>query len=134
MIQDNRLSELQLDIMRVLWRMKEATVTDVHDALRSDRGLALTTIATVLSRLEKRGLLSHRSEGRQFVYRPMITEAEVQSSMVLDLADLLFEGDVTELVNHLLSRRDFSTEDISRVKSMIEAHEKEKGNTTDESR
>ena len=131
MTQDNRLSQLQFDIMRVLWRMKEATVTDVHDALRSDRGLAPTTIATVLSRLEKRGLLAHRSLGRQFVYQPMVTEAEVRSSMVLDLTELLFEGDVTELVNHLLSRRDFSAEDISRVKSMIEAHEKGEGDPTE---
>jgi predicted transcriptional regulator len=120
-------SELQLAIMRVLWEKKEATVADVHAALHPDRGLAPTTIATVLSRLERRGFLSHRTDGRQFVYCTTVTEEAVRKSMVGELADLLFEGDVAELVNHLLSGRDFSDNDLSRVKSLIEAHEKGEG-------
>ena len=125
MTQDHRLSELQLAIMRVLWAASEATVADVHAALSAERGLAPTTIATMLSRLEKRELIAHRTEGRQFVYRPLVSEAEVQSSMVVDLADLLFEGDMAELVSHLLRKRDFSEDDLARVKSLIEAREHE---------
>jgi len=121
---EHSLSDLQLSVMHVLWASGEATVADVHEALRADRGLAPTTIATVLSRLEKRGLVEHRSVGRQFVYRTRVTEEDVQRSMVSELTDLLFEGNPAELVSHLLSERDLDPQDLARVKAMIEAREK----------
>jgi|RhiMethySRZTD1v2_1073278.scaffolds.fasta_scaffold865747_1 BlaI family transcriptional regulator, penicillinase repressor len=121
---EHSLSDLQLSVMHVLWGAGEATVADVHEALHADRGLAPTTIATVLSRLEKRGLVEHRSEGRQFVYRTRVTQEQVQASMVAELTDLLFEGNPAELVSHLLSERDLNPEDLARVKAMIEAREK----------
>jgi predicted transcriptional regulator len=133
MTQDKSLSDLQLAIMRVLWQKDEATVAEVHGALQSDRGLALTTIATVLSRLEKRGMVLHRTDGRQFVYRTLVSEETVRSSMVDELAELLFQGDVAELMNHLLAERDFTSDDLSRVKNLIEAHEREEGKAPNDS-
>ena len=124
MTQEYRLSDLQIAIMRVLWKRREATVTDVHEDLKDERGLAPTTVATVLSRLEKRGLLAHRTAGRQFVYRPLVTEEQVRCSMVEELTELLFEGDVSEMVSHLLSAREISPGDLARVKSLIEARER----------
>ena len=121
---EHSLSDLQLSVMHVLWGAGEATVADVHEALHPDRGLAPTTIATVLSRLEKRGLVEHRSEGRQFVYRTRVTQEEVKRGMVAELTDLLFEGNPAELVSHLLSERDLDPQDLARVKAMIEAREK----------
>jgi len=124
MVPDSRLSDLQLAIMHVLWRQGEATVAEVHASLQPGRGLAPTTIATVLSRLEKRGLVAHRSEGRQFVYRSLVSEQEVRRTMVSELTDLLFAGDAAELVSHLLSGREVGHEDLARVKALIEAQER----------
>lgn len=124
MTQEPRLSDLQLAIMHVLWREGEATVADVHAALQADRGLAPTTVATVLSRLERRGLVAHRALGRQFVYRSLVSEAEVRQSMVSELTDLLFSGDPAELVSHLLSGRDIAPGELARVKAMIERRER----------
>lgn len=128
---DHKLSDLQVAIMRVLWDLGEATVAQVHSALHADRGLAVTTVATLLSRLEKRGLLTHRSEGRQFVYRPLVTEAEVRSSMVDELTDLLFEGNVAGLVDHLISGDDVGSADLARLKSLIESREREQDSSGD---
>jgi len=80
--QDPHLTSLQLDVMRVLWARGEATATEVHADLAPGRRLAPTTVATLLRRLERRGLLAHRTEGRQFVYRPAVSEDAVRSSMV----------------------------------------------------
>jgi BlaI family transcriptional regulator, penicillinase repressor len=124
MSSEHSLSDLQLSVMHVLWEAGEATVAEVHVALHSQRGLAPTTVATLLSRLEKRGLVEHRSEGRQFIYRTKVSEQEVQESMVSELTDLLFEGNPAELVSHLLSEGEFDPEDLARVKAMIEAREK----------
>ena len=134
MIQDNRLSDLQIAVMRVLWDRGEATVAEIHEALQQDRGLALTTVATILTRLERRELLTHRTEGRQFVFNPLVTEAEIRRSMVSELTKLLFKGDAAELVSHLLGGRSFTDKDIIRVKSLIDEYDKSKGGPVDDSK
>ena len=113
------LTDLQLAIMRILWDRAEATVLEVQNRLRPERDLAQTTIATLLSRLEKRAVVEHRLDGRQFVYRPLITEADVRRSMVSELTALLFDGSSEALMTHLLRSREMNPGDLDRVKRMI---------------
>jgi len=120
------LSDLQLAIMRVVWERGEATVSEVHGVLHDERGLATTTVATLLTRLEKRGVLGHRRDGRQFVYQALVSEDAVRRSMVAELADRVFEGNVTELVSHLLDETDLSERDLERVKQLLEAKSRER--------
>ncbi|MSR07041.1 MAG: BlaI/MecI/CopY family transcriptional regulator [Gemmatimonadetes bacterium] len=124
MSDSHSLTGLQVALLRVLWQRGEASVAEICEALRPDRALAPTTVATVLSRLEKRGVVTHRREARQFVYRAEITEGDVRGSMVQELTERLFHGDVAELVNHLLSAREIGSDDLARVKQLVEAHEK----------
>lgn len=119
-----RLGDLQLAILRVLWERGEATVTEVHEALEPARGLAPTTIATMLQKLEKKEAVDHRNEGRRFVYRPLVTEDQVTRSMVTELTSQLFRGDVTALVSHLLSQHDVDAEELARLRRLITAHER----------
>jgi BlaI family penicillinase repressor len=119
------LSELQLAVMRVLWQRKKAAVAEVQEALKLERDLALTTVATVLTRLEKAGLVTHRAAGRHYLYRPLVSEEEVRRSMVSVLAERLFEGDVAALVSHLVNAREIKPGDLSRVRQLIEAKERE---------
>ena len=123
MTEQHQLTDLQVAIMRVLWDRAQATVAEIHEALLPDRGLAPTTVATLLSRLEKRGIVKHRTASRQYVYYPAISESEVRRSMVSDLAERLFDGDVAELVSHLLSEREMSAGDLEKVKELIASHE-----------
>ena len=67
MSERHQLTELQLAIMRVVWDKGEATVQDIWEALHKDRGLAQTTIATMLSRLERRGVVTRRAQARQYL-------------------------------------------------------------------
>ena len=120
MTERHQLTELQLTILRVIWDKGEATVQDIWEALLADRGLAQTTVATMLSRLERRGVVTRRAESRQYHYRAAVTEQEVQHSMVGELTERLFDGDVTALVQHLLSGEDMSPGDIAKIRDMIE--------------
>jgi predicted transcriptional regulator len=106
--------------MRVLWERGQATVAEICEALRAERGLALTTVATLLSRLEKRGVVSHETRQRQFVYQALTTEADVRHSMVHELTERLFDGDVTAMMSHLLNGREISPGDLERLKTMLE--------------
>ena len=68
-----QLTDLQLALLRVLWTRGEATVTEMVEALRPERDLAPTTVATLLSRLEKRRVVSHSTRARQYVYRARVS-------------------------------------------------------------
>jgi BlaI family penicillinase repressor len=112
-----QLSDLQLALMRILWDRKEANSLEVHsELLAHERELAPTTVATMLSRLEKKGLLTHRVEGRQFIYRPLLSEHEVRRSMLARLTDYFFKGDVSALVSHLV---DGSGDDVARAREIL---------------
>jgi BlaI family transcriptional regulator, penicillinase repressor len=118
------LTDLQLAIMRVVWDRGRVTVSEITDALRADRGLAQTTVATILSRLEKRGVVGHDVSARQFIYFPKVSEPEARRSMVSDLTERLFGGDPAALVSHLITAKEFSRGDIAKLKAMIAEYEK----------
>ena len=114
------LTDLQLDILRVFWARGEATTQEVHDALAESRGLAPTTVATLLSRLEKKGVLAHRRRGRQHVFRALVTERQVKRSKVRDLTESLFGGDPAALVSHLVRSDDVDREELARIRSLLD--------------
>jgi predicted transcriptional regulator len=119
-----RLTELQLEIMRVLWAADGATVGEVHAALRAHR-LAQATIATLLRRMEAKGAVTHEKQGRQFVYRARITEQEARRSLVAEVANRLFRDQVPALIHYLLAQRKIGAEELAEVKALIEARERE---------
>ncbi len=121
---DVALSELQIILMRVLWSRGETSVSDVAAALAEERGLKYTTVATLLSRLERRGVVKKRREGRQLVYRAVVSEPQVRRSMVADLIGSLFGGDARELVAHLVSESDIAPGDLDRVRKRLAKSER----------
>jgi predicted transcriptional regulator len=129
MERSHHLGDLQAAIMRVLWDAGEATVATVTEELeRAGTSRAPTTIATMLTKLERKGVVTHRSEGRQFVYRPTVSESEVASSMVADLTQRLFRGDVTALVSHLLSEQEIDPQELERLRKLIARRAREERN------
>src|SRR5690606_26231343 len=121
-----RLGDLQLRIMQVLWDRGSATVADVLEQLGPQVDLAYTTVATVLRKMEDRGLVDHESEGRKFICRPSVDAADVTQSMANDLVDRLFEGSVAGMVNHLLTTRDVSQAELDELQKLIEARKQRK--------
>ncbi len=113
-----RLGDLQLRIMRVLWESAPASVADVLAKL--DGSLAYTTVATMLRKMEDRGLLQHREQGRKFLYQPAVSAEDVTRCMADDLVDRLFEGNLAATVSHLLETREVSPGELARLEQLIE--------------
>ena len=113
------LSKLQVAVMRVLWDRHEATPAEVHRILSRSRPLAITTVATLLARLEKRGAVTHRREGRALVYRAAVSERQVRRTMLGGLVRSLFRSDPGEVVSHLLAERDVSASDIAKIHELL---------------
>ncbi len=122
-----QLGDLQLAIMRVLWERGEAPAIEVHQALFEERGLAVTTIKTMLRKLEEYGCVEHRTNGRQFIYRPAIAEADVRKGMVGALVQRLFGGDSAALVNHLVRSGEIDPDDLEGLEGILSTKRKEMG-------
>lgn len=116
-----QLGDLQLAIMRVLWERGEAPAIEVHKALFDERRLAVTTIKTMLRKLEEYGCVEHRTNGRQFIYRPAIAEADVRQGMVADLVQRLFAGDSAALVNHLVQSGEIDGGELDDLRAAVSA-------------
>jgi len=121
------LTELQVAILRVFWTLGEATTQEVHDALGPARRLAPTTVATLLSRLERRGVLAYRRRGRQHVYRALVSERQVRRTKVKGLMESLFGGDPAALVSHLVRSDEMDADELARIRALLEAHTHESG-------
>lgn len=119
MPRSHQLADLQYAIMRVLWREGEASVARVHEVLGSDKERALTTIATMLAKMERKGVVGHRTVGRQFLYRARVSEEDVRRSMVGELTRRLFRGDAAALVSHLLEEEEIDPGELERLKALI---------------
>ena len=124
-----RLHPLELEVMKVVWKLTRATVNNVLDNI--DRKLAYTTVATTMKSLEKKGFLSHEVDGRTFVYQPLVKETEITHSMLNDLLERLFDNSAEKLVNTLLEARQTSAAEHNRLQALINNYQPE-GEKTDD--
>ena len=123
MATNHHLGDLQHAIMEILWQRGEASAADVHSALYEPRRLAPTTVSTMLTKMEKKGVIAFRKEGRRFIYRPLIDRDQVRMSMVGELAHRLFDGRAAAMVSHLLSEHNIDANELEALKAMIEKME-----------
>ncbi len=122
------ITGLQLDVLRALWCAGQASVSEVHEALSERRQLASTTVATLLKRLEKRGLVTHEREGRQHMFRALVAEEAVVNQTLDQVTDEVFSGDIAAFAAQLLARKDVSTDDLTKIRALLETRQSELDN------
>ena len=119
------LTDLELRLMSIVWRLGKATVREVKDALPKRKPLAYSTVLTVMRILENKGFLRHETDSRTYVYHPIVTRDEVVRSMLRNLADRVFDGSAELLMVNVLEKEKLSREELKRIKRLIAAKEKE---------
>jgi BlaI family penicillinase repressor len=95
------LTPQELAIMKVVWRLKQATVRDVYEALRESRVIAYTTVMTMLKILEEKGYLKRALVERAHLYTPAKPRQQVVGAMVREFVDRVFDGASASLLLHL---------------------------------
>ena len=116
------LTDLQLAVMKALWRVGEGTVGDVSAAMAADgRELAPTTVATLLQRLSKQGWVTHRQSGRQFVYRACTDEKETARGALQRIVSTFFGGKVSAVAAQLLESEDLTADELDEMRKLIKA-------------
>jgi len=122
----HKLGDLQLRILQLLWQRGEMASAGVHAALQSERSLAPTTVATMLAKMEARGLIAHREQGRAFIYRAAVDAGEVTRGLGDYFVQRLFAGSVAGAVIHLLRTREVSRRELDQLEKLIK-EEKRRG-------
>lgn len=119
--QDNlpALSEVQLEIMQIVWDGGEVTVTDVWNVLAQRRQLARNTVLTLMERLEKKGWLKRRPDGQTHHYTAVVPRATTLGQVVHRLVDAAFAGSAEDLILALIEGRGVTDEEARRIRQII---------------
>jgi predicted transcriptional regulator len=113
------LTETELELMTILWRLKEGSVSDVMTQLSEERDLAYTSVSTILRILEQKNILKTRKEGRGHIYTPVLEKNEYEAKAVRHVVERVFDGTPVALVRQLLDTVKMNDEDLKELKDMI---------------
>jgi predicted transcriptional regulator len=119
------LTEAELRLMDVLWRLERATVGDLVDTL-GNPPLAYNTVLTTMRILEKKGYVKHRAVGRAFVYSPKIGQDEARSSVIDYVVSRFFDNSPRALMLKLLDNDDIDDAEARRVRTLLGKDQREK--------
>ncbi|MCA9138484.1 MAG: BlaI/MecI/CopY family transcriptional regulator [Planctomycetales bacterium] len=114
------LPKSEMQVARIVWRLGEASVRQVFEALPSQRDLDFYTVQTYLRRLEAKGYLKKRRDGRTNVYLPAVKPQRVIRQVVDDVVDRLFDGNSMPLVQHLIDERNLTKADLDALQAKLD--------------
>ncbi len=112
---DTGPTEREMEILKVLWEIEEGSVRDVHERLAPESGLHFNTIQTQLRIMDDKGFVTHRRDGRSFLYRPLCTREQVSSRFL----HKVYNGAVNELVLNMLSTEKLSERELRELETLI---------------
>jgi predicted transcriptional regulator len=116
---EKRLTNVELELMSILWRLGEASVAQVIAGLPPERVLAYTSVSTILRILEGKGFLAARREGRGHLYKPQISRSAYEARAVKDVVNRVFQGVPVAMVRQLLEHVDMSDDDVRELRKLV---------------
>jgi BlaI family transcriptional regulator, penicillinase repressor len=115
------IPDSELDVLKVLWDRGQGTVREILETLRAaGRQWSYATVATLLDRLENKGMVASDRGALAFVFRPMISAQDVRQKRLKSLVDKLYQGEPGLLVLHLLKSHPLDARQAREVRSLLE--------------
>jgi predicted transcriptional regulator len=119
------LTKQELQIMKVVWERGAATVKDVCETMSKRRAIAYTTVLTLMSILEEKGVLVHTKSGRAYVYRPVLSRRQATRNQVQDILERFFDGRPEKLIENVLEDEIGVAEISGAVMNLLESKQKD---------
>lgn len=121
-------TELELEILKVLWRKQSGTVEEVREALAAaGRELTHSSVITMMNIMVRKKYLARRKEGRAFVYRPLVEEQRVGRGLLADIVDRVFDGSASAVMLELLETADVDAAELAAIRKLIARRQAGKG-------
>jgi|JI6StandDraft_1071083.scaffolds.fasta_scaffold485816_1 predicted transcriptional regulator len=114
------LTQTELELMNILWRLGGGTVRDVMAALPADRDLAYTSVSTMLRILEKKEFVRSVKDQRTHRYVPAVSQSKYQTVNLRHLVRGLFGGDPMSLVRRLISSEELREDELRDMARLVE--------------
>jgi len=118
-IPEKMLTDVELELMNILWKLTEGSVSDVIEHLSQDRELAYTSVSTILRILEQKGVLKARKEGRGHVYIPTLKKSDYEAKTVKHIVEKVFDGTPMALVKQLLGSGTIDEKEIKELQKIL---------------
>lgn len=118
-IESKLLTETELELMSILWKLGQGSVNEVLAELPQERDLAYTSVSTILRILEQKKVLASRKEGRGHIYLPLIKKEEYESTSLHHLVSKVFDGEPSTLVKRLIESKDLDAEELKEIKKLL---------------
>lgn len=119
------LTDVELELISILWKIGEGTVNDVISFLPPNRDLAYTSVSTILRILEQKKIIKARKEGRGHIYIPLLTKDEYEKKTIKHAVEKVFDSPMA-LVKQLLDSTDLSEDELKEIKNLLSKSEKKK--------
>jgi BlaI family penicillinase repressor len=126
------LSPAQGEIMDIVWERGEVSASEVRQALSRNRKVARNTVRTLLERMEEKGWLKHRAQGRTFLYAAVQLRQDSIGQKVREIVETVCGGSAETLVTALLDYRGLDPGELKRIRQLLDqarATRGEEGNT-----
>lgn len=117
---DKLLTEVELELMSVIWKHPKCTVREVLASLPKERELAYTSVATIMKILEDKGVLRSEKKEKTHTYYPVVSRDEYEAKALRHVAEKLFEGSPSSMVMRLLNEAELSPEELKRIRRTLE--------------
>ena len=119
-----QISDAEFEVMDVIWKFAPISTNEITDRLAMTKDWSPKTIYTMLSRLEKKGVIVHEKESRVFVYTPCVRKEQYIEAESRTLADRFFDGAMNRMVVSFLDQKDLSSEDLDELQRILDRKRK----------
>ena len=116
---DRILTEVELELMTVIWNLGESTVKDVLSSLPENRDLAYTTVATVMKILEKKKFLVCKKNSYAHIFSPLVSKRDYESTCIEHIVTNVFDGEPVALVQRLLNSQKLQKKEIEAIEQAL---------------
>lgn len=119
-----QISDAEFEVMDVIWKYAPISTNEITDRLSKTKDWSPKTIYTMLSRLEKKGVIVHEKESRVFVYTPCIRKEDYIEVESRTLANRFFDGAMNQMVVSFLDQKELSAEDLDELQRVLDRKRK----------
>jgi predicted transcriptional regulator len=117
---DRQLTDVELELMQIVWRLGECSIRDVFEALPKGRDLAYTTVATMMKILEQKGAVTSQKKDRTITVKPRIERSDYEAASLKHLNERVFEGNATSMVTRLLNDSELTVDELRALRKLLD--------------
>jgi len=114
------LTEVELEMMNIIWKVGRSTVNQILDALPEDRKLAYTSVSTIVRILEQKGYVRPIKDGRGHIYEPLVAKEMYEELSIKHLVNQVFDGTPSSMIKRLIDAKSLSDEELREIKQLLD--------------